>query len=67
MKAVKQAEVGLGVLFIFGDYPFVSTKINAEVFELANKKRLKLFVEFPDKIRVIKMPWKPQRPNEQLK
>lgn len=54
MEAVKQATVGAGMLILSDNYPFVTNKIDEQVFEIAKQKKLKLYVEFSDNIPDVK-------------
>ncbi len=46
-EAVAKAPAGAGVLILADGYPAEVTALSAELFEAAEKKRLRLFVEFP--------------------
>ncbi len=47
LNAVKKASVGAGVLILAEGYPGKTTQIPPAVFDLAVKKRLRLYVEYP--------------------
>jgi hypothetical protein len=48
VDAVKAAEEGSGVLILAEEYPAKTTEIAPAVFEEAAKKKLRLYVEFPN-------------------
>src|SRR5208337_1938347 len=46
-QAVAHAAHGSGVLILADGYPEKTTPLNAEIFELAAKRKLRVYVEFP--------------------
>ena len=46
-QAIREAPEGTGVLVLADDYPKTPTPLNADVFEQAAAKKLRLYVEFP--------------------
>lgn len=48
--AVAHAPEGAGVLILADDYPHQRTRIDKSVYADARKKRLRLYVEFPDSV-----------------
>ena len=50
MAAVKSAAPGAGVLVLADGYPEKQTVLEVSVLEEAGKKKLRLFVEYPDKL-----------------
>jgi hypothetical protein len=51
LEAVKHATTGSGVLILADYYPLVTSKIEDEVFELANEKKIKLYIEYSENIK----------------
>ena len=46
-KAIESAQEGCGVLILADEYPDKTTIVGGELFELAAKKKLRLYVEYP--------------------
>ena len=53
-KAVKSAANGSGVLILADNYPRRTTVIDPAIYELAAKKKLRLYVEFPSQLPGLK-------------
>jgi hypothetical protein len=53
--AVTHAPVGAGVLFLAESYPNRRTAISSRVYEEAARKRVRLYVEFPDSVPDLKV------------
>ena len=49
-KAIKNAREGAGVLILADGYPDKTTIIDNELFELAVRKKLRLYVEYPSSL-----------------
>ena len=49
-KMVKEAAVGSGAIIISDAYPVTPLEITPEVYELAKQKRIRLYLEYPDKL-----------------